>query len=176
MEVLEFFLSKGCKYQDLDIIDWQSDTILHSIVKVQNRAAMNRLLNLGFQDIYVCECNVAALEILARNASGKTVYNKEGVRVSSRFVCYSRHLDMFSDFCWYILTHCDQFGGEIKVLKHVIIDTIAAKLILKLQIDPANPIQKQFIQIAQRLYTLVSQLGHSKTINGHNISSCINHH
>ena len=141
-------MSKGCKYEDLDRIFYQKDTLLISIVNRQMRKAMNRLLTTGFPEIYVKSRGKkqTALQILVTNVR-EYIMNKDDydyIEVGEN-VC----VDMFCDFCWYILTHCDQFDGQTKVLEHIMNDTTAAQLILYFQIDPTNKIKKQFIQIAQ---------------------------
>ena len=55
---------------------------------------------------------------------------------------------MFIDFCQYIMTHSDQFGGEWKVLKHII-DTTNATLTI-LELHEHNPTRKFFVSIAAK--------------------------
>ena len=157
-------MSKGCKYESLDSIGidcLNADTLLISIVNRQMRKAMDRLLSTGFGEIYVkcCGKKETALQILVTRATEYIIkrdeYNYNEVPTGNTCV------DMFCDFCWYILTHCDQFGGEIKVLEHIMNDTTAAQLILNFQIDPTNKIRQQFVQIAHKNDIRIS-VSHSK--------------
>ena len=141
--MIEFLISKGCTVDKVGYIDKRS-SLLVGFIQSQNHKAMKKVLSYGLTTaIYNRRftfangryCMQTVLDILVTHVTTEDNNNKKGMA-------------MFIDFCQYILSNCDQVGGESKVINHIVDTQHAAGIILKL--EKFHPLRQQFLLIATK--------------------------
>ena len=157
---VKYLHGKGCRFNQ-NKWDGISDgisthTILFRMVDIHDGEAMMSLLKCGYQNIYAAgyrydskinkrgaPLTVTPLGLLTILNTGNSNYDNTCIK-------------MFIDFVEFIMTNVDQFGGEARVLNHII-DTNAAKLILTF--DKQNKIRQHLIQLGRKHHIDISRKG-----------------
>ena len=144
--MIEYLISRGCNVNDSGHIN-----VFIRFIQVQHHHAMHKLLECGFRNIYKQD------DVTCKTPLEVLVQLTENERKNSREFRKPLSMEMFIDFCQYIMRHSDEFGGECKVLKHIIDTTNATSTILGLQQN--HPTRKHFIAITAKyqinIYSLV---------------------
>ena len=125
-------------------------TILTDLMQKYDIETMMCLLSCGFNIIYQKELQfnlfdkpVTPLESLCIRV--KNEFYHDGINDDNKNI----NIKVFIYFIDCIMKNMKQFGGEKKVLNHII-DTGAAKIILDFNHNDLIPIRKRWVQIAQK--------------------------
>ena len=151
MKWIKYLCSKGCRLGGTRSgVKWRW-TILTDLMKMYDIEAMICLLKCGFHRIYHEEAqfnlfdkHVTPLESLCMRVKNEFDHDNYG----------NKNMKVFIYFIDYIMTHMKQFGGEIKVLNHII-NTGAAKIILNCDHQDLIPIRQNLIELTKIILLLI---------------------
>ena len=134
--MIEYLIKRGAPFHN--VLDSKGNTILMKLVKQDYSKAINVLS--GFRNIY------------CKNAAMKTALGIMTMR---------RRFEPIIQFCHYIITNNDQFGGEFKVCKYIV-DNNASQTIF--QLDEKDLTRKQFVRILRKYNIKIDGFGFEKGI------------